>query len=412
MSCALRSRLFTGAQSILHRSGGFYNKIALPCGTFRPAGSRAGTGVKERSVRIAFLGDGSLGHVRRWAKYFHDQGHETLLLSFESVEGCLVPARRLRSRFPTKLLGYLSALGDIRKELAHFRPDIVNALYLGGYGFVAARSGVHPLVVSSLGSDLLVDYPSSPVHRLQIRHVLRQADLILTDADELSRIAISAGASPGKILKTYMGIDESVFFPRRSAPDGKRPGGGARVVSTRNLFPVYNVDMLVDAAPLIRAKLDAHFVVCGDGPDRARLEAKVKQLSLERSFIFKGRLDPVGIARELRAADVYVSTSRSDSTSVSLLEAMACGAVPVVTDLPANREWIRDGENGRIARNGDAASLAEAVVETLLNPVFMTVARESNLLVVNERGLWKTNMRRVEEAFMALKSRALRWSEE
>jgi glycosyltransferase involved in cell wall biosynthesis len=367
-----------------------------------------GAGAKERSVRIAFLGDGSLGHVRRWAKYFNDQGHETLLLSFESVEGCHVPARRLKSRLPTKLLGYLSALGDIRKELERFRPDIVNALYLGGYGFVAARSGFRPLVVSSLGSDLLVDYSSSPVHRLQIRHVLRQADLILTDADELSRIAIAAGASPGKIFKMYMGIDESVFFPRRSAPDGKRPGGGARVVSTRNLYPVYNVDMLVDAAPLIRAKLDAHFVLCGDGPDRARLEAKVKRLSLEGCFVFKGRLDPEGIARELRAADVYVSTSRSDSTSVSLLEAMACGTVPVVTDLPANREWIRDGENGRVVKNGDAASLAEAVVGALANPRFMATAREINHLVINERGLWRTNMKRVEEAFLTLKSRMSR----
>jgi glycosyltransferase involved in cell wall biosynthesis len=359
-------------------------------------------------MRIAFLGDGSLNHVRRWAGYFHERGHETLLLTFESVDGCLVPARRLKSRLPTKLLGYLSALGSVRKELEQFRPDLVNALYLGGYGFVAARSGVRPLAVSSLGSDLLVDYPSSFVHRLQIRSVLRQADLVLTDAEELSRIAISAGTSPRKILKTYLGIDESVFFPRKSAPDKTRPGGGARVVSTRNLYPIYNVDMLVDAAPLIREKRDAHFVVCGDGPDRARLEEKVKRLSLEGSFVFKGRLDPVGIARELRAADVYVSTSRSDSTSVSLLEAMACGTVPIVTDLPANREWIRDGENGRIVRGDDAASLADAVIETLDNVSFRSAAREMNLLVINERGLWKKNMRIVEEAFLGLKSRVSR----
>ena len=359
-------------------------------------------------MRIAFLGDGSLNHVRRWAGYFHERGHETLLLSFESVDGCLVPARRLKSRFPTKLLGYLSALGSLRKELEHFRPDLVNALYLGGYGFVAARSGFRPLVVSSLGSDLLVDYPSSPIHRLQIRFVLRQADLVLTDAEELSRIAISAGTSPGKILKTYLGIDESIFFPRKSAPDKTRPGGGVRVVSTRNLYPVYNVDLLVDAARIIREKLDAHFVICGDGPDRARLEEKVKRLSLEGSFVFKGRLDPVGIARELRAADVYVSTSKSDSTSVSLLEAMACGTVPIVTDLPANREWIRDGENGRIVKSGDAASLAGGVIEVVENASFRTTAREINLLVIDERGLWRKNMRRVEEAFLGLKSRTSR----
>ena len=164
----------------------------------------------------------------------------------------------------------------------------------------------------------------------------------------------------------------------------------------------------MDAARIIREKLDAHFVICGDGPDRARLEDKVKRISLEGSFVFKGRLDPAGIARELRAADAYVSTSKSDSTSVSLLEAMACGTVPVVTDLPANREWIRDGENGRIVRGDDAASLAGAVIEVLENPSFRVAARAINLLVINERGLWKKNMRCVEEAFLGLKSRASR----
>ena len=360
-------------------------------------------------MRIAFLGDGSLNHVRRWAGYFHERGHEVLLLSFENVDGCAFPAKRLAGHVPTKLLGYLSAMGSIKKELASFRADLVNALYLGGYGFVAARSGCRPLAVSSLGSDLLIDYPSSIVHRLQIRSVLRTADLLITDAEELSRIAISIGASPGKILKAYMGIDGRIFFPRQSPPGEAAPGsGGARIVSTRNLHPVYNVGLLVEAAPLIRERRDAHFVVCGDGPERGRLEERVKRLALGGSFVFTGSLDPHGIARELRAADVYVSTSKSDSTSVSLLEAMACGAAPVVTDLPANREWITDGENGRIIERNDPVALAAAVIEILDDVPFRDSARDINFRIINERGLWSENMKRVEEAFLRLASRASR----
>jgi len=360
-------------------------------------------------VRIAFLGDGSLNHVRRWAGYFHERGHEVLLLSFESVDGCSFPARRLASYLPTKLLGYLSAMGSVRRELAGFRPDLVNALYVGGYGFVAARSGCRPLAVSSLGSDLLVDYPSSIVHRLQIRSVLRTADLVITDAEELSRVAISIGANPEKILKAYMGIDERIFFPRESYPGDAAPGKGrARIVSTRNLHPIYNVALLVEAAPLIRERRDALFIVCGDGPERGRLEEKVKRLALDGSFVFRGRLDPEGIARELRAADVYVSTSKSDSTSVSLLEAMASGTAPVVTDLPANREWITDRENGRVIERDDPGALAAAVIETLDDAPFRYSARKINYLVIGERGLWSKNMRRVEEAFLRLASGASR----
>lgn len=355
-------------------------------------------------MRIVFFGDGSLNHVRRWVSYFHARGHEVLLLSFEDVSECPFPARRLRAHLPTKLLGYLSALPELRREIAGFRPDLMNALYLGGYGFVAAASGFRPLAVSSLGSDLLVDYPSSFIHRRQIRSCVRRADLVVTDADELSRIAISIGARRETVLKAYMGIDETVFHPRAASapPPDVSTGDRPRVASTRNLYPVYDLDLLVDAAPLVREKRDASFVVCGDGPERERLERKVKRLGLEKHFTFRGRLSPEDIADELRRTDVYVSTSKSDSTSVSLLEAMACGATPVVTDIPANREWITDGENGLVVRTRDGRALAEAVLRALESSGFRTQVRERNLAVIRERGLWSANMARVEEAFRRL----------
>ncbi len=355
-------------------------------------------------MRIAFLGDGSLNHVRRWVGYFRERGNEVLLLSFESVDGCPFPARRLSAHLPTKLLGYSSALGAIRRELDAFNPDLVNALYLGGYGFVAARAGRRPLAVSSIGSDLLVDYPSSFVHRLQIRSALRAADLVITDADALTGAAVAAGADPARVLKAYMGIDELVFYPAERARGESVESDLPRVVSTRNLYPVYHVDLLVEAAAVIRDRRELRYVVCGDGPERPMLEERVRRLSLGDSFVFRGRLEPREIARERRAADVYVSTSRSDSTSVSLIEAMACGAIPVVTDLPANREWITDGENGRIARQDDAASLAEAILAALETPDFRFAAREINFLVVAERGRWRDNMKKVEDAFASLVS--------
>ena len=347
-------------------------------------------------MRILIFGDGSLGHTKRWAGYFLERGHEVLLLSFESVEGSPVPARRLAARMPTKLLGFLSALPAIRAETRRFGPDVVSALYLGGYGLVASLCGAHPLAATSLGSDLLVDYPSSALHRLQIRRVLRGADLVITDADELSRLATRAGAR--NILKAYMGIDERVFYPAAAGLKSGKP----RIVSTRNLHPVYDVGLLVEAAPMILEKRDASFVVCGDGPERKRLERRAAALGLAGRFVFAGRLDPAALARELGEAAVYVSTSRSDSTSVSLLEAMACGAFPVVTDLAGNREWIADGENGIILARRDPRALADAVLAALGDDALRAAARERNTVIIRERGLWRDNMGRVEEAFARL----------
>lgn len=352
-------------------------------------------------MRIAFLGDASLDHVKRWAGYFGGRGHDALLLSFEETAECTVPCRRLKTVLPTKLLGYTAALGSVKSELEFFRPEIVNALYAGGYGFVAALSGFKPLVVTALGSDLLVDYPSSIIHRLQIDYAVRKASLVTTDADVLTDILVRSGTPPVKILKAYFGIDEAVFYPAAEGSD-RDQHTGARIISTRNLHPIYEVERLIDALRSLLEHIDAHVVICGDGPERGRLERKTVLLGLVDRIGFRGRLGPETLAGELRAADVYVSTSRSDSTSVSLLEAMACGVPPVVTDIPANREWITEGENGLLVPPGDPLALAGAVRRIFEDRVFASRARELNRKLVREKGLWKKNMEIIERAFTRL----------
>lgn len=350
-------------------------------------------------MRIAFLGDGSLGHVRRLAGYFHDKGNDVLLISFEDVTGCPFPARRIRKLLPTKLAGYAAALGAVKKELGSFGPDIVNAIYAGGYGFIGAQSGFRPLVVSAIGSDMLVDYPSSFVHRLQIEYALRRAALVTTDAESLSCAVVRAGVEPSRIVEIYFGIDPSVFNREGRTERGDGP---LRIVSTRNLHPVYRLETLIAAFAGLSGKTDARLVICGDGPERGALESKAREAGVSDTITFAGRLDPDGIADELKKADIYVSTSRSDSTSVSLLEAMACGSVPVVTDLDANREWIRNGVSGLLFRTGDETGLAAAMLTIHEDPVMAASMREEAAVAVEKRGLWLSNMERAEIEFRRL----------
>jgi len=350
-------------------------------------------------MRIAFLGDGSLGHVRRWAGYFHDSGHDVLLISFEDVSGCPFPARRIRKLLPTKLAGYAAALGAVKKELESFGPDIVNAIYAGGYGFIGAQSGYRPLVVSTIGSDMLIDYPSSFVHRLQIEYALKRAALVTTDAESLSGAVEHAGVEPSRIVEIYFGIDPSIFNREGRIARGDGP---LRIVSTRNLYPVYSIGTLLSAFAGLSGRVDSRLVICGDGPERTRLEAVASELGITGTVTFRGGLQPSGIAAELKRADIYVSTASSDSTSVSLLEAMACGAVPIVTDLAANGEWVRDGVNGRLFRNGDSGALADAMLEISGDPAKADSMRELGAAAVTERGLWLPNMEKAAKEFTRL----------
>lgn len=343
-------------------------------------------------MRIALLGDGRMGHVRRWVSFFHERGHEVLLFSHEDPSGCLFPYMRMRGFLPTTTLSYLSAMPRVRRELARFKPDLVNALYAGGYGSCAALSG-YPFVISTLGSDLLIDYPRHTLHRLMIRSNLRKARLVTTDAEVLSDIVRAAGVPEANILKAYFGVDPKIFFP-----SSRSIGTATRVISTRNFHSVYGLDDLIEAAPWIRAEYQAEFDLCGDGPERKRLELKSEELA-NSSCRFYGKLDAPTLAELLRTATIYVSTSRSDSTSVSLLEAMACGAIPVLSDIPANHEWIVEGENGLFYETGNGRDLARAVNQLLGNEVLRENMRRRNFQIIEEHGLWAENMSRVEQAF-------------
>jgi glycosyltransferase involved in cell wall biosynthesis len=168
------------------------------------------------------------------------------------------------------------------------------------------------------------------------------------------------------------------------------------IVSTRNLYPLYRIDTLVDAFAAVSAAVDARLVICGDGPERDALERRVREAGLAENVTFTGRLDPAGIAGALKRADIYVSTSVSDSTSVSLLEAMACGTIPVVTDLAANREWVRSGRSGALFPPGDHEALASAILAIRSNPAEAEAMRNEAAREVERRGLWLPNMERVE----------------
>ncbi|OQX86020.1 MAG: hypothetical protein B6D63_00940 [Candidatus Latescibacteria bacterium 4484_7] len=353
-------------------------------------------------MRIAFLGDASLTHVIRWVQFFKDEGHDVLLITFEEPLEAPFKIERLKGLIPTKLGGYISRLATTKELIKKFDPDVVNSIYAAGYGPLGALSTDKPLVVTCLGSDILVDYPSSLIHRLQVPFALKKARLITVDADLLTERIEQMGISRKKIIKTFFGIDDRLFHPLddKEWPD-RDPS--PTIISTRKLFSIYDLDMLIDAVPLIlSSKPNAKVVICGDGPERGRLENRAAAIGIEESIIFKGALTPEEIAGELQKADIYVSTSRSDSTSVSLLEAMACGIPPVVTDIEANREWIENGKNGILVPAGNAKELAMAIINLVNKKDLLDSMRRLNLSLVERKGLWQENMKLVEERIVSL----------
>src|SRR4029077_1457783 len=142
--------------------------------------------------------------------------------------------------------------------------------------------------------------------------------------------------------------------------------------------------------------------IAGDGSRRPALERLAAERLPAGGFRLVGRLAPDALAAALQRAEIFLSASRSDSTSLSLLEAMACGAVPVVSDIEGNREWVRGGEGARLFPPGDAAALARALEGALDDPAWRARARAHNRAVVEARADRARNMAAIEARFVAL----------
>jgi glycosyltransferase involved in cell wall biosynthesis len=172
------------------------------------------------------------------------------------------------------------------------------------------------------------------------------------------------------------------------------------VISNRNLSPIYNVSQLIRAIPLVlKEELQTRFFIAGDGQEREKLEKEAKELNVEKSVQFLGSVPHEAMPDLLTKADIYVSTSLYDGTSVSLLEAMAAGAFPVVTDIAPNREWIENGRNGFLFPAHDEFLLAKRILDAIHDKELLERGRKWNQSIVEERALWSVCIEKIKKIY-------------
>ncbi len=126
------------------------------------------------------------------------------------------------------------------------------------------------------------------------------------------------------------------------------------------------IDELLETLPdIIVNKPDIHYLIVGDGDDRARLQAKAAALGVGARVTFAGRIPEAEKADHYRLADVFVMAGRGEGFGFVFLEAMACGVPVVASKLDGSREAVRDGTLGLLADPDDRAELRDAILQAL-----------------------------------------------
>ena len=302
-----------------------------------------------------------------------------------------VPAVALRR---TKR-GALLALFDLVRELRRIRPDIVlvrgyNAEVLGRLAARIVRVRANVVWIHNVG-DL---DPHGRVRRLLDRLLDRITSAYFGVAHaQRAYISGELGLPAHKVRIIHNGVDPTDFDPRsdRQAVAALGIGDGEPVVALVGAMrPEKDHKTYLDAARLVNGAMpSARFLLVGDGPLRAELEARAVSLGLDDRVVFAGVRDD--IPKLLRGVDVFVLSSYSDCFPMALLEAMAAGRPAVCTAVGGVPEMIDDGVTGFLVPPRDPRALADKLLTVLADPA-------------RARAMGKAARRRAEEEFSLQRS--------
>ena len=258
---------------------------------------------------------------------------------------------------------------SLKEVLRKVKPDLVQAGPLQRCAFLVALSGFQPLVSMSWGYDLIQDAGRNLLWRWATRYTLHRSAAMVGDCETIRRLAISYGMPEEHIVTFPWGVDLQHFSPapREGAGETRDAAHGPAaftLLSTRGWEPVYGVDIIargfVGAA---QRNPDLHLIMLGNGSQAGILRQIFERGGVLERVHFPGQVSQADLPRYYRASDLYVSASHSDGTSISLLEALACGCPALLSDIPGNREWIEPGVQGWLFPSGDADSLAEFILQ-------------------------------------------------
>jgi glycosyltransferase involved in cell wall biosynthesis len=291
-------------------------------------------------------------------------------------------------------------LWDLKRVIREIKPDLIQAGPLQRSAFLVALAGFRPLLSMSWGYDLIIDAQRNALWRWATRYTLQCSATMLGDSKVIRELAVSFGMPHERIVTFPWGTDLEHFSP---PADPRTQNGAFTLLSTRSWEPIYGVDLIANAfVQTARQRPELRLVMLGNGSQATLLRQIFLRAGLVDRVSLPGQVRHADLPRYYRSADLYLSASHSDGTSISLLEAMACGCPALVSDIPGNREWVNPGENGWRFPDGDAEALAEAILNAVAERQNLETMGRNARQVAEQRADWHKNIQILMNAFESL----------
>jgi len=404
-------------------------------------------------MRICLIADAQVPHSINWIKVLTKAGHKVSLISTYPTAGegldlehlevvTLDPSARLRATEKAVALGtktvenkplisklrgsgLWASMAKLRDRTVPWRiasksrivtdliqewePDVVHAMRVTFEGVLAQQAvsrAPRPLVLSTWGNDFSFFAAASPTATKLVQDAVSSCDGLHSDCHKDVTNAHRLGLRrdvPVTVAPGNGGINRDIFYPGDATAETRAkfevPNGARVILNPRGMKAGIRNDTFFAAMPAVLAEFpDTVFVCLGAAGNRTAIDLAQKY-GVTGSTRLVGTVQHHEMPEIFRLADTFVSPSEHDGTPNSMLEAMACGAFPVLTPLEGVCEWIEDEKNGLFFDVEDVAGMGNQMIRSLRDTELRARVLESNQTVIEERASQSGSLRLLEQLY-------------
>ena len=291
---------------------------------------------------------------------------------------------------------------SLKSVLRETRPDIIHAGPIHSCAFLVALTKYHSLISMSWGSDMLVESEKDIFFRLITWYTLKRTSLFLGDCEAVKNKAIKFGYPEKRIVIFPWGINLNIFKPGRNSLIRQKLGWDEQFVllSLRSWEKIYGVEVVAKAfVKAAKIEPDLRLFLLGSGSYKDLIKKIIHGAGVEDRVSFPGVIDQEDLPSYYQTADLYLSASFSDGSSVSLMEALGSGLPVLVSDIVGNKEWINSGENGWLFRTGDEEDLAKKIIDIYHRRSTFPQIGEKARETAEQKANWDNNFLKLLSAY-------------
>lgn len=284
---------------------------------------------------------------------------------------------------------------QVRKLVREIDPDVITTIYLTSYGLMGRLvKGRAKLAHFVVGNDIMVFPNGGFLNRTITSAALSSSDLVISASDTMTdRLTRQFSYPTSNILTQQYGVaDELVDYPVQDKIFD--------VICNRAWIPNSNVEYLLKLLKSVKTKSALiGDVVLGSEDMGRRIENEAKTAGVK----ILGILPYDRNIQSIASSRFMASLTTSDGASLSVMEAMALGTIPILSDTAPNREWVRHGENGFLLPLNDLRAAEKVFGEALaIDDATQGKMAAMNKDIIRERGLLKKNMKRASTRLLEI----------